>query len=64
MHFPPINSKRAIVLTNKGADGIILLSDAADLASQVCLQCWSQCSKVPLCQRFVDLTADLRADTF
>lgn len=62
MHFFSIN-KCAITLghylTNKSADGVILLSDAADLASEIFLQCWSHYNKVPLCQRLVDLTADL-----
>lgn len=63
MHFFSINNKCTITLghylTNKNADWVILLSDAADLANEICLQCWSHCSKVPLCQRLVDLTADL-----
>lgn len=63
MYFFKLNYKCSITrghyLTNKSADGIILLSDAADLASEIFLQRWSQCSKVSLCQRLVDLTGDL-----
>lgn len=38
-----------IRLTNKSADGIVLLSDVADLASKGGLQRWGQCRIVPLC---------------
>lgn len=36
-------------ILNKSADGIVLLSDAADLASKGGLQRWGQCRIVPLC---------------
>lgn len=39
----------ACYLTNKSADGIVLLREAADLASQGGLQLWRESRVAPLC---------------
>lgn len=51
-----------LCLTNKSADGVIFLRNVADLAPEGLLQRRGQSRVAPLCQRLVELAADLRTD--